>query len=303
MKAAWNRRQALFAGAGMALAPWRAFGRQQDMISRPIPRGSESLPVIGLGTYRVFDVSGTPAEIAARKAIVDMLTERGGSVIDTSPMYNRAETVIGDVIAAGSSRPTLFIATKVWTDGRENGIEQMARSAALMNTEVIDLMQVHNLRDTDVHMRTIRQWQDKGRIRYNGLTHYTAGAHAALDAAMRRHKPEFIQVNYSIGEPEAEDRLLPLAQELGIAVIVNRPFTGGRLFAAVRGRPLPEWASEFAASWGQFFLKYIVSHPAVSCVIPGTSRLQHMADNLDAGFGALPDPSVRRRMLEYVKDL
>lgn len=273
------------------------------MISRPIHGSDERLPVIGLGTYSVFDVDSVPEAIAARRAIVDLMVDAGGSVIDTSPMYNRSEKVIGDVIGAGADRESLFIATKVWTDGREAGIAQMNRSAELMRTDVIDLMQVHNLRDTDIHMRTIQEWQEQGRIRYNGLTHYTARALEALEAAMQQHRPQFIQINYSLGEREAEQRVLPLARDLGIAVLINRPYQAGRLFQVVAGKTLPAWANEFAASWGQFFLKFIVSHPAVTCAIPATSKLHHMADNLEAGFAPLPDSATRRRMVEFIESL
>ena len=261
------------------------------------------MPVLGIGTYDVFDHATTSDAVARSQEIVDILLGEGGSVIDTSPMYNRSEKVIGDIIEAGSPRDAMFLATKVWTNGREAGIEQMNRSAELMNTDVIDLMQVHNLRDTDIHMRTIREWQEQGRIRYNGLTHYTASAHAALEAEMKKHKPEFIQINYSLGEREAEHRLLPLAADMGIAVLINRPYQSGRLFRAVAGRELPEWASGFAASWGQFFLKWIIGHPAVSCVIPATSKPHHMRDNIEAGFGALPDEATRQRMVEFMAAL
>jgi len=261
------------------------------------------MPVLGIGTYDVFDHATTSDAVARSQEIVDILLGEGGSVIDTSPMYNRSEKVIGDIIEAGSPRDAMFLATKVWTNGREAGIEQMNRSAELMNTDVIDLMQVHNLRDTDIHMRTIREWQEQGRIRYNGLTHYTASAHAALEAEMKKHKPEFIQINYSLGEREADQRLLPLAADMGIAVLINRPYQSGRLFRAVAGRELPEWASGFAASWGQFFLKWIIGHPAVSCVIPATSKPHHMRDNIEAGFGALPDEATRQRMVEFMAAL
>ena len=273
------------------------------MLTRPIHFSGERLPVIGLGTYSVFDVESTADAIDVRKNIVDLLLGAGGSVIDTSPMYNRAEKVIGDVVRAGSPGDAMFFATKVWTDGRDSGIAQMNRSAELMNTEVIDLMQVHNLRDTSIHMRTIRQWQEEGRIRYSGLTHYTAGALAALEAEMLKHKPQFIQINYSLAERDADQRLLPLARDLGIAVLINRPYAGGRLFAAISGKPLPEWAKPFAASWGQFFLKFIISHPAVTCAIPATSKPRHMVDNLEAGFGKLPDPATRARMIEFIQSL
>jgi diketogulonate reductase-like aldo/keto reductase len=293
----------MLATAAFAATPIRSIAGEAKMLTREIPASGEALPVIGLGTYSVFDVDSTPEAISLRQEIVGTLTDAGGSVIDTSPMYKRSERVIGDIIDAGIPRSALFIATKVWTDGREAGIAQMRRSADLMNSEVIDLMQVHNLRDTDAHLATIREWQQEGRIRFNGLTHYTAGAHPALEAAMRKHRPEFIQINYSLGEREADERLFPLAQELGIAVLINRPFQAGRLFSAVSGRDLPDWATPFASSWGQFFLKFIISHPAVTGVIPATSKLRHMRDNVEAGFGPLPDAAMRKRMVEFIRSL
>lgn len=273
------------------------------MLSRPIPATGEPLPVIGLGTYNVFDVESTPAEIATRQQIVDMLAGDGGRVIDTSPMYNRSERVIGDVIEAGSKRDALFLATKVWTTGRDNGVSQMRRSAELMRTDVIDLMQVHNLRDTAVHMQTIRDLQDQGRVRYNGLTHYRASALDALEVEMKKYKPQFIQINYSVRELQAENRILPLAADMGVAVLINRPYGSGDLFRRVGKTPLPDWASEFAASWGQLFLKFIIGHPAVTCAIPATSKPHHMQDNLEAGFGRLPDTVVRKRIIDFVAEL
>lgn len=299
----WNRRQVLAAAAAFGIAPRGVLGADERMLSKRIPSSDEALPVVGLGTYNVFDVAGTPEEIATRKAIVAQLVDAGGSLIDTSPMYNRSEAVIGDVINAGIDRDDLFLATKVWTDGQKAGAVQMQRSAKLMRTKVIDLMQVHNLRDTTTHMETIREWQDEGRIRYSGLTHYTAGAHESLAAEMARFAPQFIQINYSLSEREAEDRVLPMAQDLGIAVLINRPFQAGRLFRAVAGRELPEFAKEFAGSWGQFFLKFIISHPAVTCVIPATSKPHHMVDNLGAGFGTMPDRATRQRMIDYFSKL
>jgi diketogulonate reductase-like aldo/keto reductase len=300
----WNRRDVLTAGAALAALPhFSVAAEATTMLSRPIPSSSETLPVIGLGTYEVFDVDSSAGEIATRKEIVDRLTDVGGSLLDTSPMYNRSEKVIGDVINAGVNRDKLFLATKVWTDGREAGITQMKRSADLMNTEIIDLMQVHNLRETAVHMASIRGLQEEGRIRYCGLTHYTASAHAALSKDMQKFRPEFIQINYSLGERESEQQVLPLAQELGIAVLVNRPFQAGGLFRKVTGKELPDFAKDFADSWGQFFLKFIVSHSAVTCAIPATSKPHHMADNLGAGFGELPDAAMRDRMVEYFDSL
>jgi len=299
----WNRREVLAATAAVGIAPLTGISAERQMLTRKIPASGEDLPVVGLGTYNVFDVESTTDNIANSKAIVELLTAKGGNLIDTSPMYRRSEKVIGDVIAAGSDRSKLFIATKVWTDGEEAGIEQMQRSADLMQTDVIDLMQVHNLRDTDIHMKTIRDWQEQGRIRYNGLTHYTAGAQDALETAMRTHKVDFIQINYSLGERDADERLLPAAADNGVAVIINRPYQAGALFRAVSGKSLPDWAIDFADSWGQFFLKYIISHPAVTCVIPATSKAHHMEDNLGAGFGELPDTAMRDRMQRYFADL
>ena len=297
----WNRRQVLSAAGALSVVPIFARAEERRMISRNIPSSDEELPVIGLGTYDVFDVASTQEAIAVRRSIVDQLTGEGGSVIDTSPMYNRSENMIGDIISAGSPRDALFLATKVWASGHESGISQMRRSAELMNADVIDLMQVHNLRDTDIHMQTIREWQESGRIRYSGLTHYTASALDRLESAMKKHNPDFIQINYSLGELEASRRLLPMARDMGIAVLINRPYQGGRLFRTVSGQSLPTWAKSFASSWGQFFLKFIVSHPAVTCVIPATSKPHHMADNLEAGFGALPDTATRQRMIQFMQ--
>ena len=302
-RSCWTRRSALQLGAALAVAPALSFSKDKKMLTRPIPASGEELPVIGLGTYIVFDVESTPANIDARQAIVKSMIEKGASVIDSSPMYNRAENVVGDIIKTSRNRDKLFLATKVWTNGKAAGERQMRASSERMNAGGMDLMQVHNLRDTDEHLATIRDWQAEGRIRYNGVTHYRAGALDDLEAAMRQHKPEFIQINYSLTERESDQRILPLAKDLGIAVLVNRPFVEGRLFRAVRDRPVPDWAREFAESWGQFFLKFIISHPAVTCVIPATSKIHHMADNLGAGFGSLPDDKTRQRMANYFASL
>jgi diketogulonate reductase-like aldo/keto reductase len=300
----WNRREVLAAGAALGTLPGTLLAEgRETMISKPIPSTGEMLPVVGLGTYQVFDVPSTPDEIASRKDIVDLLIRRGGKLLDTSPMYNRSEKVIGDVIEAGVDREDLFLATKVWTDGVLQGVQQMDQSAELMNTRVIDLMQVHNLRDTAEHMETIRDWQAEGRIRYSGITHYTASAHDAMQDAMREFAPQFIQINYSLGEREAEQAVLPLAQDLGIAVLINRPFQAGALFQKVGKRPLPDFAKPYAASWGQYFLKFVISHPAVTCVIPATSKISHMTDNLGAGFGLMPDADMRQQMADYFAGL
>lgn len=298
-----TRRELLAAGAALGAFPGSLLAMDDAMTTKPIPNSGEQLPVIGLGTYNVFDVNSTPDEIAAKKAILELLIEHGGSVVDTSPMYNRSEKVIGDAIQAGAARKNLFLATKVWTDGQQSGVTQMQRSADLMNAKTVDLMQVHNLRDTDVHMESIGQLKDSGNVRYSGLTHYTAGGMPALEQQMRQFKPDFVQINYSLGEREAEQRILPLARELNIAVLINRPYQAGRLFGATSGKALPDWATEFANSWGQFFLKFIISHPAVNCAIPATSKPQHMIDNLGAGRGPMPDAATRQRMIQFFSDV
>ncbi len=295
-----SRRDVIKAGALLGFAGQHAVAAGETMRTRTIPASEEALPIIGLGTYDVFDVAGSAEDIATRRAIVDALVDRGGSVIDSSPMYNRSEAVVGDVLAEGDRRASCFLATKVWTDGRQAGERQMRRSAELMRSENVDLMQVHNRRDMDAHWPTILEMQESGFVRYSGVTDYRESANAAMQSIMQRYRPQFIQMNYSLGERGADRELLPMARDLGIAVLINRPFMAGRLFRAVRDRPLPDWAAEFADSWGQFFLKFIVSHPAVTCVIPATSKVRHMVDNAGAGFGPLPDEQTRRRMIEFI---
>jgi len=299
----WTRRDVMRLAAIVGLLPAISAAEDEQMMTRKIPVSGEELPVIGLGTWQVFDVESTTEEIALRRQIVDLLVERGGNLIDTSPMYNRSEKVIGDVTAASGNRDRLFLATKVWTDGKASGERQMQRSAELMNTEVLDLMQVHNRRDLDVQFATIREWQEEKRIRYNGVTDYRESAHDEIIDVMKRYKPEFIQINYSLGEHGADDHVLPLARELGIAVLINRPYMSGQLFRAVGKRELPDWAGPFASSWGQFFLKFIVSHPAVTAVIPATSSVRHMTDNLEAGFGEMPDQATRAKMISFIDSL
>lgn len=303
----WTRRDilelasALGTGFAGGIVPAIASGESEEMITRPIPASAEELPVIGLGTYNVFDVAGSEQELDTRRDILDLMSARGGTLIDSSPMYNRSEKIVGDLLRRSGDRDRFFLATKVWTDGEAAGETQMRASADLMNAGgVIDLMQVHNLRDTDVHMATIREWQSDGQIRYNGVTHYRADAAEALMAVMRKHKPQFVQINYSLGEREADRDVLPMALDMGIAVLINRPYMTGRLFRAVGDQPLPEWSRYFANSWGQFFLKFIISHPAVTCVIPATSKIRHMTDNLQAGFGELPDEATRQKMISLI---
>jgi diketogulonate reductase-like aldo/keto reductase len=228
--------------------------------------------------------------------------ELGGTVIDSSPMYGAAESVVGDLAADLGVAGRLFLATKVWTSGRQAGVAQMERSAARLRTRRLDLMQIHNLLDWRTHLATLRDWKAAGRIRYLGVTHYTAGAYDELERVLRAEPVDFVQVNYSLGERTAEQRILPLARERGVAVLVNRPFAEGGLFQRVRGEALPAWAAEAGCeSWAQIFLKWILAHPAVTCVIPATSRPQHLADNMKAGAGPLPDAALRERMGALVR--
>ncbi len=295
----------LAAAAGMSLAmPDLAASGSAALLRRAIPRSGELLPAVGLGTWQTFDVGPNDPARTELGEVLRQLTELGGSVVDSSPMYGESERVVGDLAAKLGLRERLFFATKVWTSGREAGIRQMEASFRLMRTARIDLMQVHNLLDLGTHLKTLREWKAAGKIRYFGITHYHSGAYAELERLVKTREYDFVQFNYSMDEREAEARLLPLCADSGTAVLVNRPFSQAGLFGKVRGKPLPPWAAEFdCASWAQFFLKYILSHPAVTCAIPGTRRVAHLRDNLQAGAGRLPDPALRRRMVEYLDSL
>ena len=280
----------------------QAASQSSMMISRTIPSSGEKLPVIGLGTWSVFDVDLTPANRPQLGEVLSLLVKRGGRVIDSSPMYGRAEGVVGELAAQLHLLDSLFIATKVWTKGKEAGIAMMRRS--MVRCRKIDLMQVHNLSDVETQMSSLREWKTDGRIRYTGITHSQARGFYEVERAMRSWKPDFVQINYSVMEPQAAQRILPLAQELRMAVIINRPFGGGGLFGRVTGKPLPPWAAEIdCQSWAQFFLKWIVAHPAVTCVIPATNNPRHIDDNMAAGLGRLPDAKMRQRMIALVASL
>ena len=282
----------------------RAASESTTMLARTIPSSGEKLPVIGLGTWQTFDVDLTTDNRRQLEEALSLFVKLSGRVIDSSPMYGRAEDVIGELTAALGIRDRLFLATKVWTHGKENGIKSMERSMALLRTKPVDLMQVHNLVDVQTHLATLREWKQQGRIRYLGITHHEAGAFPDVEKIMRSEKLDFLQINYSLMEREAEQRILPLAQERGVAVIVNRPFGAGDLFGKVRSKPLPDWATEFdCQSWAQFFLKWIVGHPAVTCAIPATDKPDHIEDNMQGGVGRLPDENIRRRMVEFVSSL
>ncbi len=270
-------------------------------MKRKIPSSGEMLPIVGVGTWQTFDVGAAPAERAPLKEVLLTLLEKGGSVIDSSPMYGRSEGVVGDLSTELGINEKLFVATKVWTNGRQSGIDQMNRSFSLLRRKTIDLMQIHNLVDWQTHLATLRSWKADGKIRYLGITHYTESSYSNIEQILKTEKLDFLQINYSIVSRKVEERILPLAQDKGVAVIINQPYEGGSLFRSVRGKELPDYAKEFDCnSWGQFFLKFILSHPAVTCVIPGTDNAKHMIDNMGAGLGKLPDQEMRKKMIGEV---
>jgi aryl-alcohol dehydrogenase-like predicted oxidoreductase len=267
------------------------------LVDRPIPRTGERLPVVGLGTWQTFDVGPSPAERAPLAEVVRLFLQGGGRVVDSSPMYGRAEIVAGDLLHAERAAGRAFVATKVWTAGRAAGESQMRESMKRMRTEPLDLLQVHNLLDWETHLPVLRAWKEQGRVRYLGVTHYAPSSFPLLERLLATEKLDFVQLPYSLASREAERRLLPAAADTGTAVLVMRPFEEGALFGAVRGRTLPDWAAEAgASSWAQFFLRFVLSHPAVTCAIPATRRADHLTDNLAAGAAPLPDERMRRRM-------
>ena len=271
------------------------------MHTRPIPSTGEPLPVLGCGTSRTFEVRRDPAAQAPLREVLQIMFDAGGSVIDTAPMYGSAEANVGDLLAAMQARSKAFIATKVLENGREAGIAQMRRSMELLRTDRIDLMQVHNLVDWRTQLATLRAWKSEGRIRYLGVTHYTPGAHEELESVMRAERVDFVQLDYSANDRAAEQRLLPLAAERGIAVLVNRPFGAGELIRSLGNKPLPAWAAEIECqSWPQVLLKFVLAQQSVTCVIPGTGRPEHMRDNVRAGFGRYPDAALRARIVGAV---
>mgnify|MGYP000712036098 CR=1 FL=1 len=286
--------------ASLSLAESGAF----KVGKRPIPRSGEMLPMVGLGTYQAFGVGQDRNERDPLKEVLRLFVEHGGALVDSSPMYGTAESVVGDLAAEQGLTSKLFMATKVWTTGRDAGIRQMEESMQRMKVTRMDLMQIHNLQDWKTHAKTLKEWKAAGRIRYTGLTHYHSGAYGELERLIKTKDFDFVQFNYSISEREAEESLLPLAQDTGTAVIINRPFAQASLFSRVRGKEVPAWAAEFdCRSWGQFFLKYILSHPAVTCVIPATSKPHHLVDNMGAGIGKLADAAMRKKMVYYMDKL
>jgi diketogulonate reductase-like aldo/keto reductase len=276
---------------------------QSTQLMRAIPKSGEPIPAVGLGTSRTFEVGTTDAARTGPREVLQAFAAGGGRVVDTSPMYGEAETVVGDLAQQLHLTGKLFLATKVWTRGRDDGIRQMETSFKRLRTARMDLMQIHNLLDWQTHLKTLRAWKEQGKVRYIGITHYTESAYDDLAQVLKQEDLDFVQFNYSIAEREAEQRLLPLAQERRVAVLVNRPFARAGLFDKVRNRELPAWAKEFdCATWAQFFLKFILSHPAVTCAIPATSKPKHLLDNMQAGLGKLPDAATREKMARLVQD-
>jgi len=282
------------------LAPGKLHAADRAMIRKTIPGTAEALPAIGIGSSRTFDIGGDRAALERLVEVMQAFFANGGQLIDSSPMYGSAEQVIGELLQRTGPQNKLFAATKVWTDGEQNGIRQMEDSLSKWGLDRFDLMQIHNLRDWQVHLRTLRDWKAAGRVRYIGITTSHGRFHGELETILRNEPFDFVQLSYNIADRSVEQRLLPLAAERGIAVLVNRPFQRGALFGKVKGQTPPGWAAEIdCASWGQFFLKFIVSHPAVTCAIPATTKVHHLQDNMAAGFGRLPDAAMRKRMVDF----
>ncbi|MGK2943622.1 MAG: aldo/keto reductase [Desulfuromonadales bacterium] len=293
---------ATLAAAWIAPAGLRA--ADKAALRKTIPGTAETLAVIGLGTSRTFDIGSDKEALSGLAEVLQAFFTNGGELIDSSPMYGTAEMVLGELLNRVGRRDQLFAATKVWTDGRQAGIRQMEDSLQKWSINRFDLMQIHNLRDWQTHLKTLRTWKDDGKIRYIGITTSHGRYHRELEQILRNESLDFVQLSYNIEVRTAEERLLPLAADRGMAVLVNRPFQRGEIFRKVKGKALPDWAAECdCASWGQFFLKFIVSHPGVTCVIPATSRVHHLQDNMAAGFGRLPDSAMRKRMADYFESL
>lgn len=273
------------------------------MARRIIPSTGELLPVIGLGTSRVFDTNLSEKSLNPRKEIVKALLDHGGSLIDTSPMYGRAEEVTGKIAQDLKINDRLFLATKVWIEGKEAGEIQMNASSKKLNKAVIDLMQIHNLLDWKTHIKTLYEWKEQGKINYIGISHFRSNAFSQIEKIITKERIDFAQFNYSLEEREAEKRLLPLCREKGVATLINRPFMRGKLFKAVARKKLPSWAYEYNVNtWSQFFLKFILANQAVTTVIPATSNPAHMIDNLIGGIGPIPEVGLQKKMVEVVAD-
>ena len=309
MHSAASRRRVLALGAGFAASAWLpARGKAQTgtsgLIARPIPHSGESLPVVGLGTSQVFEIGDDPVRRQACAEVLKTLVAGGGKLIDTAPSYGTAESVVGDLLAATGLNGRVFLATKLEDYDRNTAAAQLQASLQRLRTNRVDLMQLHNADDPNQDLAILREWKSQGFCRYIGVTTSSNGDFDAVEAVVRRQKPDFLQVNYSLADRMAEKRMIPAAAEVGAAVLTDLPFARNRLFRAVRGQKLPEWAGDFdATSWAQFFLKYLLGNEAVTAVIPGTSNAEHMADNLGAGRGRLPDAAQRQRMVAFFEAL
>ncbi|MCL6265761.1 aldo/keto reductase [Flagellimonas myxillae] len=309
MKNMYNRRDtlklSLLAGLGLSLDPMFGMLESEKKIhTRPIPKTGEALPIVGLGTWQTFDVGSSPEKHKVLSQVLSTLHSLGGTVIDSSPMYGSSERVVGDLTRELTFHNRLFYATKVWTSVKQAGIRQMDSSLSKMGRKQMDLMQIHNLVDWKTHVKTLKEWKEQGKIRYWGITHYVDSAHASLEHIMASEQPDFVQFNYSIRSRHAEKSLFETAKKHKVATLINQPYGGGSLFRLVKGKLLPPWAKEWDInSWGQYFLKFILSNPEVSCVIPGTSKPHHMLDNMGAGLGKIPDKTARNKMAAYLKTL
>ncbi len=289
-------------GIGSVLPTRELFYDYTDMIRRPISATGELLPVVGLGTYQTFYIGDDQESGMTLSEVLKEVNRLGGSVIDSSPMYASSERVVGDLTSALDFQDNFFYATKVWTNGKEDGIAQMNRSMRYMRRSKMDLIQIHNLKDWKTHVTTLKKWKEQDKIRYWGITHYTDYAHSDLERVIKSERPDFVQFNYSILSRHAEKTLFETCARYGAATIINMPFASGSLFNKVKDKSLPPWAIEFdIESWGQFFLKFIISNPQVTCVIPGTSKPHHAIDNMQAGYGRMPDKEIREKMYEYLK--
>lgn len=273
-------------------------------ILKTIPKTGEKLPVIGMGTSRTFDASGDTELLARLQQVTQLFFNLGGGMIDSSPMYGSAQQVIGQLLPKVKGEKNLFAATKVWIDGEEEGIEQMEQSRQLWGISTFDLMQIHNLVDWETHLGTLKQMKADGKIRYIGITTSHGRFHSQLTNILKKHDFDFVQMTYNIGNRDVESPLLSIAHDRGIAVIINRAYQRGDLFGQVKGKPLPAWAAEFdCTSWGQYFLKFVVSHPAVTCAIPATTKVNHLKDNMQAGRGRLPTAKQRKKMVKYFESI
>jgi diketogulonate reductase-like aldo/keto reductase len=288
------------AWAAVSFSPPSLLAKERVALKKAIPSSGELLPVIGLGTSRTFDTGDNQAARSKLAEVLQTFFGNGGAVIDSSPMYGSSESVIGELLQTTKNKSSLFAATKVWTDGKQSGIQQMEESRRLWGVNKFDLMQIHNLRDWKTHLNTLKDWKEQGKVRYIGITTSHGRSHAELEQIMQTESLDFVQFTYNIDDRSAEQRLLPLAADHGMATLINRPFQRGDLFGRVKGKALPAWTAEFdCKSWGQYFLKFIVSHPAVTCSIPATSKVHHLVDNMAAGFGRLPDTEMRNRMIRH----